>query len=191
MASKKITTDIVKTADEEVVKDIVQQKKKKNNDRYLVHTNPGDNSKFLQNSLEISNLGRIKIDIHNAEETRNRITDYFNICIKNDMKPSVAGLALAFGITRQRLWERANGTGHQALEQEVIDEYQWAYVLLNAQMEDYMQNGKINPVSGIFLMKNNMGYQDRQEYIITPHTSAERSPEELIREANQLPDSDE
>lgn len=32
-----------------------------------------------------------------------------------------------------------------------------------------MQNGKINPVSGIFLMKNNMGYQDKQEYVLTPN----------------------
>ena len=32
--------------------------------------------------------------------------------------------------------------------------------LINAQMEDFMQNGKINPVAGIFLMKNNMNYTE-------------------------------
>ena len=36
-------------------------------------------------------------------------------------------------------------------------------------MVDYMQNGKINPVSGIFLMKNNFGYADKQEVIVTPN----------------------
>ena len=35
-------------------------------------------------------------------------------------------------------------------------------------MVDYMQNGRINPVSGIFLMKNNFGYQDKQEVVVTP-----------------------
>lgn len=30
-------------------------------------------------------------------------------------------------------------------------------------MEAYMTNGKINPVSGIFLLKNNHGYTDKQE----------------------------
>ena len=44
-----------------------------------------------------------------------------------------------------------------------------------------MQNGKINPVSGIFLMKNNMGYQDKQEVVLTPNTQLGDSttPEEL------------
>lgn len=44
-----------------------------------------------------------------------------------------------------------------------------------------MQNGKINPVSGIFLMKNNMGYQDKQEFVLTPNNQLGEatSPEEL------------
>ena len=44
-----------------------------------------------------------------------------------------------------------------------------------------MQNGKINPVAGIFLMKNNMGYQDKQEVVLTPNTQLGDSatPEEL------------
>ncbi len=32
-----------------------------------------------------------------------------------------------------------------------------------------MQNGKINPVSGIFLMKNNFGYADKSEVVLTPN----------------------
>ena len=39
--------------------------------------------------------------------------------------------------------------------------------------ENYMQNGKINPVSGIFLGKNNFGYQDKQEMVLTPNTNNE------------------
>lgn len=35
-------------------------------------------------------------------------------------------------------------------------------------MNEYMQNGKINPVTGIFLMKNNLEYQDKQEVVVTP-----------------------
>lgn len=191
MAGKKITSDIVKTIGEDVISDIIPKQPTKRNARYLPQTNPGDNTRYLHNAMKIYDLGRSPLDIHSAEETRCRIETYFNICMANDMKPSVAGLALAFGITRQRLWQRANGLGNKPLEQEVIEEYERAYMLLNAQMEDYMQNGKINPVSGIFLMKNNMGYQDQQEYIITPQTGAERSAEELIAEADKLPDSDE
>ena len=35
--------------------------------------------------------------------------------------------------------------------------------------ENYMQNGKVNPVAGIFLGKNNYGYQDTTEYVLTPN----------------------
>jgi hypothetical protein len=39
--------------------------------------------------------------------------------------------------------------------------------------ENYMQNGKINPVSGIFLGKNNFGYQDKTEYVLTPNQQSD------------------
>ena len=44
-----------------------------------------------------------------------------------------------------------------------------AYQFLNAQMEDYAQNGKVNPVTAIFLMKNHFGYADKQEVVLTPN----------------------
>jgi hypothetical protein len=39
--------------------------------------------------------------------------------------------------------------------------------------ENYMQNGKINPVSGIFLGKNHYGMQDKTEYVVTPNVQQE------------------
>ena len=40
--------------------------------------------------------------------------------------------------------------------------------------EQYMMNGKINPVSGIFLMKNNFdGYYDRQDVVVSPSNPLE------------------
>lgn len=34
-----------------------------------------------------------------------------------------------------------------------------------------MNSGKVNPVAGIFLGKNNFGYQDKTEYVLTPNTN--------------------
>ena len=46
-----------------------------------------------------------------------------------------------------------------------------------------MQNGKINPVAGIFLMKNNMGYQDKQEVVVTPNQQlGEQIPVEKLEQ---------
>ena len=50
-------------------------------------------------------------------------------------------------------------------------------------MEDYMLNGKINPVSGIFLMKNNFGYTDKSEVVLTPNSPLEEDvPLEVLQQ---------
>lgn len=52
-----------------------------------------------------------------------------------------------------------------------------------------MINGKINPASGIFLGKNNFGYQDTQEYIVTPNTMKSETPVEVIEaKYDELPE---
>ena len=52
-----------------------------------------------------------------------------------------------------------------------------------------MLNGKINPVSGIFLGKNNFGYKDQQEYVLTPNQMGETiSQEALEAKYNDLPE---
>jgi hypothetical protein len=52
-----------------------------------------------------------------------------------------------------------------------------------------MANGKINPVSGIFLGKNNFGYQDEQEYVVTPNTMNQNTPVDVIEaKYEELPD---
>ena len=57
--------------------------------------------------------------------------------------------------------------------------------------ETYMNSGKVNPVAGIFLGKNNYGYQDKTEYVLTPNTRDESdySPDE-IRERYIAADKD-
>lgn len=146
---------------------------------------PGDNRKFISNGLQIFNLP--KIDTDNAQQVANRIEEYFAISTGNDVKPSVAGLALALGTERQTLWRWVNGVESNK-PKEVRDTLKRAMAFLNMQMEDYMQNGKINPVSGIFLMKNNMGYQDKQEVVVTPNQVNEVSENNLLEESNLLPE---
>lgn len=132
----------------------------------------GDNNKYTAFALDIMKLQRINIE--DPEQVRGRIIDYFQICADHDMKPGVAGLSLALGIDRRRLWEIKTGVqGRNPFPQECKDAIKAAYISLESMMENYMQNGKINPVSGIFLMKNNFDYQDRQDYVVTPNTNNE------------------
>lgn len=150
------------------------KRRPKKSEQMAAHTEPGDNTKYLMHSMKIAQLPAI--DTKNAKQLEERIYEYFQICAQDDMKPSVAGLALAIGADRRRLWEWAkteNSDRSEAIKK--------AYRILDLQMVDYMQNGKINPVSGIFLMKNNFGYTDQQEVVVTPNNplGEQRTTEEI------------
>jgi len=111
------------------------------------------------------------------------------MCADFDMKPAVTALGLSLGMDRRRLWEVKNGQDYQGMPQESKDIIKMAYDSLEMLWESYMQNGKINPVSGIFLGKNNFGYKDQQEYVVTPNTMGEdESPDVIAAKYDELPE---
>ena len=128
-------------------------------------TEPGDHTKFLTHAMRVRALPRI--DTADPIQVENRISEYFTMCAEDDVKPSVKGFLNALRIAKSTLWEWKQGNYRADTHQAIIIE---AYDLLEALWEDYMLNGKINPVSGIFLGKNNFGYTDKQEYVLTPNT---------------------
>jgi hypothetical protein len=129
---------------------------------------PGENTKFLSHALTIRSMP--PIDISDPVQVQNRINDYFQLCVTNDMRPTATGFRNALRIAKSTLWEWRQGNYRAGTHQAIICE---AYDVLEALWEDNMQNGKINPVSGIFLGKNNFGYQDKQEYVLTPNAGVE------------------
>lgn len=135
---------------------------------------PGDNTKYLTLNIELFNLE--KIDLHDEEAVTRRLEEYFQIYAKYDMKPTVAGMAMALGMNRRTLIAIVNdyatgGAGYKtALPHEVALVIKKAYSLLEVLWENYSSNGKINPVMAIFLAKNNYGYQDKTEYVLTPNS---------------------
>ena len=140
----------------------------------------GDNNKYTTFALAIMQLP--KIDIRDSESLGTRLTEYFQLCSDHDMKPAVAAMALALGMDRRRLWEINNDVAGRnvTIPEECKDIIKMAYNSLEVLWEGYMTSGKINPVSGIFLGKNNFGYQDKQEYVVTPNTMGADTPREVI-----------
>ena len=150
-------------------------------DAMMPKTEPGDNRRYLAHSMAMFDW--LDVDMKEPEQVRERIGQYLDLCAKDDMKPSVAGLALAFGVDRKTIWAWANGVDSAYLPTESRNFIKKVYQLLNAQIEDYAQNGKINPVAAIFLMKNHFGYVDKQEMVLTPNQQLgdQVSPEDLQR----------
>lgn len=154
------------------VTSLVQEKvKKMTKDQYLhPQTKKGDNSRFLRNALATYNLPTI--DISDAGQVEERITWYFNHCLENDSKPGIAGLCNALGISRMTFfnWQSKVTQGRKEHHELAVR----AKGIIEELYEQYMMNGKINPVSGIFLMKNNFaGYYDRQDVVLTPGSPLE------------------
>ena len=172
--------------DDNTIKEVVKQKRRERPEQQ-VQTESGDNSKYLRHNMEIMSWS--KPDVTNKQAVSDRIYKYFALCEQNDMKPSVEGLALAFDTTRKTLWCWVNGVDSSHIPDDVRNTLKKSYALLNSMMADYMQNGKINPVSGIFLMKNNMGYADQTEIVVTPNNplGEVQDPDTIAEKYKYLP----
>ena len=151
----------------------------------------GDNTKYTTFALAIMQLP--KIDFRNPVELRARVGEYFALCAEHDMKPGVAAVGLAIGLDRRRLWEIRSGNHVRVagIPEECQDIIRGVYDSLEVLWEGYMSGGKINPVSGIFLGKNNFGYADKQEYVVTPNTGfSATDPATIEAKYAELPDVD-
>ena len=168
-------------------------------------TEPGDNTKYLTLGLELFRLPAI--DLREPEQVQDRLNEFFEIHARYDMKPTVAGMGMALGLDRRRLYEIKTGNYHTSKSLSELPtlttvSIKKAYEYMELLWENYMQNGKINPVSGIFLGKNNFGYQDKTEYVVTPNTNSDsdynaddirkrylnNSPEQLLPDSSTLED---
>ena len=152
----------------------------------------GDNNKITRLSLEIFNMPAI--DLENPEEVAQRLNDYFAVYAKADMKPTVAGMAMALnGMSRTTLLAIVNdyGTGSDgyksALPRAVTEIIKKAYKIMETSWESYLTAGKLNPVTGIFLAKNNFGYKDQNEYVLTPNRNDDSEVDAEAIKARYLP----
>lgn len=136
---------------------------------------PGDNSRYLMHAMEI--LNQPPIDRKNPQQVSDRLEWYFYHCASSDIKPTVNGMCNALGIHRDTLHTWKTGEFRQGTHQDIILK---AYRLLEALWEDYMLNGKVNPVSGIFIGKSMFGYEEKQELILSPKKTANDFSEEAI-----------
>ena len=119
------------------------------------HTEPGDNAKYLRYAMASLNLP--PIDISDPKQVEQRIYQYFSFCIDNDRKPNMIGMANWLGVDKTTLTSWKRGEYRTDTHSPVI---QKAIAILEELWVDYMQNGKMNPASGIFLAKNMFQYRD-------------------------------
>lgn len=156
--------------EQDQIVDLVQQKKKRlrpdRTEAMIPHCEPGEISKMLKQAMTISHWP--KIDTNDETQMAERVDLYHSFCIENDIKPDMVGMALAIGVDRSTLWRWENGVESNKPQavRNVIKRGREINELMLSQM---MQNGKVNPVVGIFFLKNSHGYKDQQDVVITPN----------------------
>lgn len=107
------------------------------------------------------------IDTNDAEAVKRRVDEYLDLCEQYQMRPLWAGLAHALGVSRRVLWGWIqDGSSKPAAVKNTLKK---AHDFLAELHELWMATGQINPVTGIFLGKNNFEYSDKTEVIVTPN----------------------
>lgn len=121
-----------------------------------------------------------KINIDDPIQVKNRITAYFDCCNKNDIATSPPDLARWLKTSKRNLMRWLNGEFRKSTHQPLIEE---AWTKLESDLVNRIQVGAISPPSGIFLLKNWMGYKDVQDIAIAPKNPLGelQNPEELRR----------
>ena len=149
---------------------------------------PGDNSRFIRFALAAWDLP--PIDISDPEQVKERIGMYFQHCADNDRKPQIVGMCNWLGISRQTLNEWQNGVVRKSTHGDIIRK---AVSFIEEMWADYMQSGKINPATGIFLAKNWYGYKDVADVVVTPNNPMQDLDAETARKrlVDAIPDEDD
>ena len=177
---------------DEQVTDIVKKKhpRPKRSEDYLPHYEPGEMSAMIVNSMNLSSMG--SVDMYDPKQVEERMTQFLLYCVEQDMKPTVEAMALAFNTNRTQLWRWKEGV-ESSLPEGSRNAIKKGYSIMNQLLSQTMADGKINPVAAIFLLKNNHGYKDQTDVVVTPNnpmsgTDASTARQRLIE---SVPDDDD
>lgn len=123
----------------------------------------------IENLRQLNNLGKPKTDV----ELTDRIDQYFKFCQNTGSRPGIESLCMALSITRTTLFNWNNGINCTPERQEIIIK---AKAFIASFMEQAILRGKLNPASGIFLMKNWLNYKDTYSFEEAAETQPQQKP---------------
>ena len=144
--------------------------RKRNDYRGAAVSNPVVNKRGI--NFYLAMMGQAPpsdLDRTDPEAVRSAIEQYFQTCAENNERPLVSGLAMTIGLSRQDMLQVVKGICKCKFSEECIGLIRQAYQALELVWEYNFVNGGINPVVGIFLSKNNFGYRDQTDVVLTPN----------------------
>ncbi|MDU7363901.1 terminase small subunit [Clostridium sp.] len=117
---------------------------------------------------KVNKIGR-PLKFKTPEELSERIEEYFSLCEKDKIIPTITGLAYTLNTTRKTLLEYENSNENSRLKgvedsvkAEYINTIKRAKQRIEMEYEQALFN-KNSVVGAIFTLKNNYGWVDKQE----------------------------
>ena len=165
---------------DDVIKDVVKKKRTRpDKTEFLTpHCEPGEISTMLSQAVTIMNWP--KVDTNDSDQVEQRIAQYLDYCIQYDIKPDMSGMGLALGTNRTTLWRWENGVESNK-PQAVRNSIKRGREIIEYLLVQMMNNGKINPIPAIFLLKNNFSYRDQTDIVVTPNNPLDSADPESTR----------
>lgn len=129
----------------------------------------------VQSLKQLNDLGRPETDA----EVQERIDQYFQFCQDTGNRPGIESLCLALHITRTTLFNWVRGVGCSPERQQIAER---AKSFIGAFLEQSVLRGKVSPPSGIFIMKNWLGYKDTISFEDATQQSASIRPAQTAQQ---------
>lgn len=128
------------------IKDAVEKERVKSGVRIVTHTE------------DLATMPPLKE--WNAENIGNRTFEYLEKCKEDGVRPNLSGYSLSLGTT-------PDGLNEMICDKRLTDETRAAILkgvsMVESIMITMLTEQRINPVTGIFLLKNHFGYKDQSE----------------------------
>jgi len=143
----------------------------------------GLNRRELLNAMEA--VKHPKVDTRDIQAIEQRINEYLHFCLEKDISPSIPGCANWLGINIRTLDGWYTGYRGSPEHQETAARF---YGIIQDVWSQKMEDGRINPVSGIYTSKVFFGFREQQEIVIQDGRSqGQLSVADLIAESKRLP----
>lgn len=138
------------------------------------------NTSLLEFTVEVAKITppnfKSKPDVERA------CTQFLQLCIEKNIKPTVSGFATALGTNRATLLNWLDGSAKVENRDVILK----AYSLIETFDEIAMKEGKIPPIIAIFNAKNNYGYTDKTDVKIISDEMSDEEIEKRYRDMHEV-----
>lgn len=135
----------------------------KGSSAYLSQSNVKKFNKAMQKRIFNScGIGR-PYAFGSMEELEKQMLEYFDLCTDNQVVPTITNLALWLGVDRSTIYEHANNS-NSPFSHTMKSTINYLHSIMQSGTID----GKINPVTYIFISKNDYGMRDDKNITVSP-----------------------